>query len=247
MRASVPERSEAIIRHHVLLAAGAGLIPLPLVDLAAVTGIQVRMLMELAENQGTSFSRHRAQSIVSALLASFASREIASMGLAAALKAIPGFGTMLGVASLPLAAAALTYAIGTVFRDLFAAGETPEDFDPDRLRPVFRQQLAHGRKIAADLIAGGPVPAAPPGALKIYCVLKPNIGKCGKVYLKTYVEGRRPEKYLGTIDELKARYAVDNLETVKTRIIDDHREMFLDYVATRAKGLEVCEPEAISP
>lgn len=53
MRASVPERSEAIIRHHVLLAAGAGLIPLPLVDLAAVTGIQVRMLMELASSAET--------------------------------------------------------------------------------------------------------------------------------------------------------------------------------------------------
>ncbi len=245
MQASIPERSDAIIRRHVLLAAGAGLIPLPLADLAAVTGIQMSMLTELAENQGIPFSRHRAQSIVSSLLAGLASREIASMGLATALKLIPGVGTALGVASLPLAAAAFTYAIGTVFRDLFAAGRNLESFNPEHIIPAFRQQFSQSRKIAAEIIGIGHETSASPKELKIYCVVKPNIGKYGKVYLKTYIDGRRPEKYLGTIDEFKVRYAVDNLETVKSRIIDDYRAMFLQYVASRAKDVEVSEFEPI--
>ena len=81
--------------------------------------------------------------------------------------------------------------------------------------------------------------------MKIYCIMKPNIGKYGKVYLKTYVDGQRPEKYLGTFDELKARYGVAELETVKGRIIDDYREMFLLYLATRVKDSEVYESETI--
>jgi uncharacterized protein (DUF697 family) len=251
MPTSVPLRSEQIIRKHVLLAAGAGLIPVPLADLAAVTGIQVQMLSELSENYGIPFSKHRTKSIISALLGSLASREIATMGLSAFLKVIPGIGTMLGAASMPLASAALTYAIGTVFRDHFAGGGVFDDFSLERSRVLFRDRLDHGKKIVANLIAAGPTSAPAPlpalseatPALKIYCILKPNIGKYGKVYLKTYVDGQRPEKYLGTIDELKVRYGVENLETVKEQIVTDHREMFLRYIETRAKEAEIYESE----
>jgi uncharacterized protein (DUF697 family) len=247
MSAPDPSRSETIIRQHVLLAAGAGLIPVPLADLAAVTGVQVQMLAALSEHYGIPFSQHRTKSIISAFLGSVASREIATMGFSAALKAVPGIGTMLGAASMPLASAALTYAIGTVFRDHFAAGGAVDDFSFDRTRAAFRRHLDQGKKTVRGLIAPrpSPAPAAKADPLKIYCILKPNIGKYGKVYLKTYVDGQRPEKYLGTFDELKARYGVAELETVKGRIIDDYREMFLLYLATRVKESEVYESETI--
>ncbi len=259
MPTSVPQRSEEIIRKHVLMAAGAGLIPVPLADLAAVTGIQLQMLAELSENYGIPFSRHRTKSIISALLGSLASREIATMGFSAALKAIPGLGTLLGAASMPLASAALTYAIGGVFRDHFAAGGDIDNFHLTPVRAAFQQRFSQARKVVAGLLGGEtapaadtvtiapePVtaPAAAAGSPKIYCILKPNIGKYGKVYLKTYIDGQRPEKYVGTIDELKVRYAVENLETVKDRIIEDHREMFVRYLETRVRESEVYESEA---
>jgi uncharacterized protein (DUF697 family) len=276
-----PAHSEHIIRKHALLAAGAGLIPVPLADLAAVTGVQLQMIGELSSAYGIPFSRHRTKSILSALVGSVASREIASMGLSAALKSLPGIGTMLGAASMPLASAALTYAIGTVFREHFEVGGGIEDLSLERSRSVFRQHFDQGKKIVADLLAkksgsapsiatppasaepappatppaapapSAPATPAPPAAarepLKIYCILKPNIGKYGKVYLKTYMGGRRPEKYLGTIDEFKIRYGVENLETVKDRIIEDHREMFAHYVDTRTKEADVYESETSEP
>ncbi|MSU52326.1 MAG: hypothetical protein CK538_10930 [Opitutia bacterium] len=245
MSAPDPSRSEAIIRQHVLLAAGAGLIPVPLADLAAVTGVQVQMLAALSEHFGIPFSRHRTKSIVMAFLGSVASREIASIGFSAALKAVPGIGTMLGAASMPLASAALTYAIGAVFRDHFAAGGAVDDFNFDRTRAAFRRHLDRGKKTVRSLVAPLPAPVIASDPLKIYCILKPNIGKYGKVYLKTYVDGQRPEKYLGTFDELKARYGVAELETVKGCIIDDYREMFLLYLATRVKDSQVYESETI--
>jgi len=241
--------SEQIIRKHALLAAGAGLIPVPLADLAAVTGVQLQMISELSDTYGIPFSKHRTKSILSALVAGVASREIASMGLSAALKSIPGLGTVLGAASMPLASAALTYAIGTVFREHFEAGGGIEDLNLEKSRLAFRKHFDQGKKVVSNLLAKGtPTAAAAPAApatdaLKIYCILKPNIGKYGKVYLKTYVDGQRPEKYLGTMDEFKVRYGVENLESVKEQIIEDHRALFQQYVAGRGKEAEVYESE----
>src|SRR5262249_29658328 len=41
-------RADAIIQKHILYSTGAGLIPIPVADLAAVTAVQVSMLEELA-------------------------------------------------------------------------------------------------------------------------------------------------------------------------------------------------------
>src|SRR5262249_28279910 len=46
------EGADTLIRHHVLLSSGAGLIPIPLADVAAVTAVQVRMLEELTQLYG---------------------------------------------------------------------------------------------------------------------------------------------------------------------------------------------------
>ena len=43
------EHADAIIKKHVLLSIGGGLIPIPLVDMAAVTALQVSMLEQLAD------------------------------------------------------------------------------------------------------------------------------------------------------------------------------------------------------
>jgi len=42
------EEADKIIKSHVLWAVGAGLVPLPLFDVAAVTAIQMDMLKQLA-------------------------------------------------------------------------------------------------------------------------------------------------------------------------------------------------------
>jgi uncharacterized protein (DUF697 family) len=98
--------ADSIIRQHVLLAAGAGLIPVPIADMAAITGIQLKMLSDLSAAYQVPFSRHRVESTLSSLIGGLASREIATIGLSGLLKTIPIFGSVLGAASMPMAAAA---------------------------------------------------------------------------------------------------------------------------------------------
>ena len=52
---------------HLPWAMGAGLIPLPLVDLATITGIQLKMIAKISRVYGVPFAENRAKSIIAAL------------------------------------------------------------------------------------------------------------------------------------------------------------------------------------
>ncbi|MEM9137012.1 MAG: DUF697 domain-containing protein, partial [Cyanobacteria bacterium P01_F01_bin.42] len=116
-------QADAVIRSHVLWAMGGGLIPIPLVDFAAVTAIQLEMLQQLAQIYGVDYSRSLGKAFVSALTGTTIARLGASL-----LKAIPGVGTVLGSASMALASGASTYAVGQVAISHFSNGGSLSNF-----------------------------------------------------------------------------------------------------------------------
>ena len=107
--------AEKIIRTHVLWAMGGGLIPIPLVDFAAVTAIQLEMLQQLAELYQVNYSKSNGKAFVSALTGT----TLASLG-ASMLKAIPGIGSLVGGASMSIMSGASTYAVGQVAINVFS-------------------------------------------------------------------------------------------------------------------------------
>ena len=96
--------AEKIIRSHVLWAMGGGLIPIPLVDFAAVTAIQLEMLQQLARLYDVPYTQNTGKTFVSALTGTTVARLGASM-----LKAIPGIGSIVGGLSMSVASGASTY------------------------------------------------------------------------------------------------------------------------------------------
>src|SRR6185369_9220759 len=110
--------AERIIRSHVMWAMGAGLIPVPIVDLTAITAIQLDMVKQLAALHRASFSVTEGKALLSALTGT----TFAAIG-ASLFKAIPGIGTLLGGVSLSITAGASTYAVGQVIHaQLLATG-----------------------------------------------------------------------------------------------------------------------------
>ena len=85
------EQADAIIKKHVLLSIGGGLIPIPLVDMAAVTALQVSMLEQLADVYGIGYNRSIAKSFIGGLTGSIGAKVGASL-----IKAIPGVGSVIG-------------------------------------------------------------------------------------------------------------------------------------------------------
>ena len=148
--ATVETSPDKIVKTYMLWSMGAGLIPIPLADMAAVAGVQLKMLGELASHYDVPFSEHRGKSIISALVGGVAARSFAFGTAGSLLKAIPVFGSMAGMVAMPIFAGATTYAVGKVFVQHFASGGTFLDFDPDKVRAYFEEMFKEGQDVAAE-------------------------------------------------------------------------------------------------
>jgi uncharacterized protein (DUF697 family) len=134
-----------IVSHYMWWSAGAGLIPVPLLDMAAVTGVQIKMLSRLAKLYDTSFSEHQGKSIISALLGSIVPSNLARGALGSMIKAVPVVGSIAGLITMPAFSGAATYAIGKVFIQHFEAGGTLLDFDPEKMKAYFAAKYKEGQ------------------------------------------------------------------------------------------------------
>jgi uncharacterized protein (DUF697 family) len=106
-----------------LWSGAAGLIPLPLVDVAAVGGVQLYMLRRLSQIYGVAFSENRGKSILASVAgavipASTATTTAMGVGI---MKGLPGIGTAIGVLTMPVVSAGATWVIGKVFIQHFAS------------------------------------------------------------------------------------------------------------------------------
>jgi uncharacterized protein (DUF697 family) len=130
------------IKKYSMYSAGAGLIPMPFVDFAAISLIQVKMLKEMAGIYGIPFDADRVRSVVAALLGGLVGTNL-GYGLGRnLLKAVPFVGPVLGGFSVSAMGGAVTWAVGRVFMQHFASGGTLLDFEPDKMRQHFTSEMA---------------------------------------------------------------------------------------------------------
>lgn len=130
------------IKKYSMYSAGAGLIPMPFVDFAAISLIQVKLLKEMAGIYGVAFDADRVRSIVAALLGGLVGTNL-GYGLGRnLLKAVPFVGPVLGGLSVSAMGGAVTWAVGRVFMQHFASGGTLLDFEPDKMRQHFTSEMS---------------------------------------------------------------------------------------------------------
>lgn len=143
--------AKKIVKNYMWWSMGAGLIPVPFVDLAAVSGVQLKMLKDISEVYEISFSENKGKSIVSALLGSIVPNSLSAGSMGSLLKMIPVIGTMVGGLSMSLFSGAATYAIGKVFIQHFEAGGTFLDFNPVTVKEYFQSKFEEGQEIAKEM------------------------------------------------------------------------------------------------
>ena len=142
---------EKIIRHHVYYAMGVGLIPVPLVDFAGLTGIQINLLRKLAKSYNVPFLKDSVKNILSSMVGGALPLAMAAPLAASVSKFIPIMGQTAGVVTMPILGGATTYALGKVFIQHFASGGTFLTFDPDKVKSFYKDMLEEGEKVAADI------------------------------------------------------------------------------------------------
>lgn len=140
-----------IIKHHVWVAMGVGLVPLPLVDLVAVSSVQLNMLRKIAKAYHVPFLRDSVKNVLSSLLGAALPITLAPRVAASLTKLIPGVGQTVGVITMPILSGASTYAVGKVFVQHFASGGTFLTFDPHKVKGFYEEMFKEGQQVAAEM------------------------------------------------------------------------------------------------
>jgi uncharacterized protein (DUF697 family) len=147
---STLEQSNKITRVFVLWSAGGGLIPIPLVDIAAIYAAQVTMITKMSKVYGITFSEHKFKNVLLPLFGSLGVVPLTTGILASVIKVIPGLGQIAGGISMPVMAGAITYATGKIFTAHFEAGGTLLDFNPQVMKEHYKALFEEGKTVAKE-------------------------------------------------------------------------------------------------
>ena len=139
---AVPAASQDIVDRHALYAAAAGLVPMPIVDVAAIGAVQLSMVRALAEHYRVAFDGNRGKALITALSSGAISTAAGRSVLAGLMKLVPVAGTVFSVATMPAFASAATHALGRVCMNHFSAGGTLETLDLRHAKDAFDRHLA---------------------------------------------------------------------------------------------------------
>jgi uncharacterized protein (DUF697 family) len=124
--------------------AGVGLIPLPIVDVAALAVVQVKLADDIARLYGQRFTRDALKGTVAVLLSTIVPTGVAG-AVGGSLKFVPGIGTTVGVLSQPAFGAAATYALGRVLVRHFEFGGTTMSFRADAIHEDLKKEFDAAR------------------------------------------------------------------------------------------------------
>jgi len=132
------ELASKMVDRFSLWGGAAGLIPVPLVDVAAVGAVQLQLLRRLSQLYGVPFSENMGKSVLASLVGSIIPAT-SGMGVTSALKGVPIIG-LLSTLAMPALSAGATYVIGKVFIQHFDSGGTLLDFNPPDYREFIKSQ-----------------------------------------------------------------------------------------------------------
>jgi uncharacterized protein (DUF697 family) len=154
MEAKVPEipkhEIDEIIRKRVYAAMAVGMAPIPLLDLAGISAIQIEMVHALAKKYGVPFRPSLVKATVGSLLGGFLPVAFAP-AVASLSKFIPVIGWTVSGVSMSLIGGAITYALGNVFVSHFESGGVLLDFDVKKWRNTFKSKVEEGKRVVAGM------------------------------------------------------------------------------------------------
>lgn len=139
-----------LIKNHVIAAMGLSLVPVPLLDLMVLSGLQLRLVRRLAKLYGLPFHRDLGRSLLAALLGGVLPTSVA-LSAASLAKVVPGAGTAVGIVSVSTLGGASTYAVGHAFLRHFATGGDLLSFDSKAMSGYFQASFQEGKQVVATL------------------------------------------------------------------------------------------------
>ncbi len=148
-----PNQVDKVIRKHVYGAMGIGIVPMPILNVAAVTGIQLDMVRQLSGLYGIAFKENLAKKIITAVIGAGAG-VLASPLVESAVIGIPVVGLPLAVGTKPLLNGTGTYAVGQMFVTHFEKGGNFLSANLEAMKEDFGAALKNSREWLGNAISG---------------------------------------------------------------------------------------------
>ena len=146
MNTSSRKSADQIIQNHSWFSAVPGFFPFPVLDIAAITAIQLDMVKQLCKVYSINYSEQKGKSLITALIISAMGR-IPGYAANSMAKTIPVFGWVLGGISLAFFARASTYATGMVFKSHFEEGGTLNDLNPENFKKFYMERYQEAKGV----------------------------------------------------------------------------------------------------
>lgn len=143
----IPTKAERIIKKSTISSMAAGAVPVPIIDVALVMGIQMKMLQQLCEVYEVNYSTEK----MNAWIASILSGTLLMRFGGSALKTMPGLGWLAGGATLALTSGASTFAIGNIAMGYLAEGQSFVEMDAKKAKEEFKKEFEKGKAFVKDL------------------------------------------------------------------------------------------------
>jgi uncharacterized protein (DUF697 family) len=139
------EEARGIVKSYSIGAMSIGMIPVPMIDLIALTNVQWNLICRLADHYGVPM-KGSYRTMVTAIVSGGLPVLFAGAG-SSVLKLVPGFGPLAGTAALSSLAGVITHATGKIFLDHFEKGGTMDNYCPEAFKRQLRLELlARGRQ-----------------------------------------------------------------------------------------------------
>jgi len=143
------QKALKIVKKYMWWSMGAGLIPFTGADLVAVTGVQLKMLSEIAKAYGVPFRTNQGKELIGSLVGSLTPGAVGYGIGYTIVKSVPVVGFLVGGAAQAMLSSATAWALGKVFIQHFESGGTFLDLNPEEVREYFKAQFTEGRTMAA--------------------------------------------------------------------------------------------------
>lgn len=144
-KSSLRLEAEEVVNQHITWAAGAGFIPLPIADVAAVAAVQIDMIKSLCTIYNRDYDHLAGKALISSIAGGLMPRVVSSV-----FRKVPVIGFALGGLAMSAIASFSTYAIGSLFIKHFEKGGTLLDIDVAYFKRNYQRIMDQTREQATQ-------------------------------------------------------------------------------------------------
>ena len=146
---SKAQQAGIILNEYTVASMTIGLIPIPLADFAALSGLQFKMIHSFSELYEQKFSKNHSRTFITSLLGG--ALPYTFLRMASLFKLVPGVGHVVGTTSMVTMGGASTYALGKVLTQHFESGKGLEELSPKAAKSTFSKEMKAGQKFISKL------------------------------------------------------------------------------------------------